>query len=163
MRFGIALLLAGAASLLIHSLARYRVSKVNSVLAFLFAGGASGITLILYLGITYGWFTLPVFAGGLLFALFCELYIFLFTLVIGSVSAALLIEISSNSVPHAEPQFLSPKTMLAARLLALSRLGLILRKGDCCIITSKGRLLVRIGRSLRRFFGHDVGRRYVER
>jgi hypothetical protein len=155
MTFVSALLIAIIGAMALHCFARYCFSRLNSVVAFLLAGCISGIMLIFFLERTYGWFSLPVFAGAMVFSFFCEFYIFLFTMVISSVSAALLISAGSGSLQSRQTQMLSPRAMLDARLATLSRLGLIWIVGDFCEITPKGRRLVQIIGELRQIFAHS--------
>jgi hypothetical protein len=137
-----------------HSLVRRIQPGFNSVLALIDVGFPVGALLVSQLGRSYGWLSLHCFAGTVAFAFFCELYIFIFTLVIGSVSAAILLDttspekIANSSQPPTD-------TMLRKRLNALRHIGVIASLGSSYYLTQRGRLLVSSARLLRRFFSHD--------
>src|SRR5688572_25456865 len=74
---------------------------LNRVTSFLSVGSLMGIGLGLSLLKIYG-MTAQTFAGISLFALACELYIFLFTLTISSISANLLTNLFARNMTDSD-------------------------------------------------------------
>lgn len=142
-------------AIVLHCIARYSFPAFNSVLQFVVAGALTGLVLLITIASIYGWRSLHFIAVLFLFSFFCELYVFLFTFVIGSVSAALLVKAESDSEGALAASVPLPATMVSSRLSALSRLQLIRLDGDNCEITATGVCVALAVRTLRRFFAHE--------
>jgi hypothetical protein len=127
----------------------------NSVEKFLAIGAVGGLLLG---GHQLWWSGLAIdsWAAVLLYALACELYIFLFTLVLSSVSASILLALRTGSLTEPEIERATNSThMVETRLDRLRATGLLGRGGAGAAVTDKGRLLLAGFRGLRRFFRHD--------
>lgn len=96
----------------------------------------------------------------LIYAFACELYVFLFTLTLGSVSAQLLVLLAqSPRSPSALDASYSGRDMTERRIERMACNGLIVARDGLIELTGRGRRLVGAFASLRRFFGHDEARR----
>ena len=84
-------------AVLLHGLVMRVPLRLDSVRRFLLIGGPLGVVLVAVSLARFGP-TLPGISAILLFALLCELYIFLFTLVLSSVSATILIMLRQGPV-----------------------------------------------------------------
>jgi DNA-binding HxlR family transcriptional regulator len=121
---------------------------------FLGVGGALGLGLAGHLAAVYG---APVesLAALLVYAFVCELYIFMFTLVISSVSASILVTLDGSSLTEEEiGERLGGEAMLSLRIERLRAAGLLEATVTGYRVTDKGRRLLGAWRSLRRFFRH---------
>ena len=142
-------------AVLLHGLAMRAPLRLDSVRRFLLIGVALGMVLMAVSLARLGP-TLPGIAAILLYALLCELYIFLFTLVLSSVSATILIMLRRGSVqPSALASVYEPREMVRLRLDRLLKSDLLERASDRFSVTEKGARLHRIFTGLRRFFGHE--------
>lgn len=100
------------------------------------------------------------FGGVLSYALACELYIFLFTLIMSSVSAIWLRRLSRGSAEQsALAEFYSAAQMVDVRVQRLVDNGFLTPDGESYRLTEKARRLIASFDRLRRFFGHDTVRR----
>jgi hypothetical protein len=148
-------LLLFAADVLLHAIVCRLPIPLNIVLRFAVVGGAIGIAWIWWLYSTYGIHEPQFWAGVLIYAFCCELYIFLFTLVIGSISANLLVSLSSHQMSTAEiDRHYDSGKMVAARIERLISVGFISETAAGLVITRKGKRTVRIFNLLRGFFRH---------
>jgi hypothetical protein len=96
----------------------------------------------------------------LIYAFACELYVFLFTLTLGSVSAQLLVLLAqSPRSPGALDAAYSGRDMTQLRIERMACNGLIVARDGLIELTGTGRRLVGAFASLRRFFGHHEARR----
>lgn len=85
----------------------------------------------------------------------CELYLFLFTFCISSVSIALLLELSGRSIA-ATPAAVDPALIIPNnRIERMIEAGLLLRSAEGLMLTPQGKLILKIRNSLRLFFHHD--------
>ena len=129
--------------------------RLDSVRRFLLTGVPLGMVLVVVSLARFGP-TLPGIAAILLYALLCELYIFLFTLVLSSVSATILIMLRRGPVqPSALASFYEPREMVKLRLDRLLNNDLVERASGRFSVTEKGERLHRLFTGLRRFFGHE--------
>jgi hypothetical protein len=129
---------------------------LNIVFRFVVVGGVIGLVWAWWL---YGNFGLaPQFwAGVLVYGLCCELYVFLFTLAISSVSANLLVSLSRRAMTAAElEQLYDSRTMVSARIDRLVGIGLFDETAAGLELTSKGARMVRTFGWLRAFFRHPM-------
>jgi hypothetical protein len=154
----LAIVLALAAfmlAVLLHGLAMRAPLRLDSVRRFLLTGVPLGLVLVAVSLARFGP-TLPGIAAILLYALLCELYIFLFTLVLSSVSATILIMLRHGPVqPSALASVYEPREMVKVRLDRLLKNDLVERASGRLSVTEKGERLHRIFTGLRRFFGHE--------
>ena len=148
--------LAGlAAAVLLHGVAMRVSLRMDAVLRFLVVGAPIGATIVAWAAISG--FTLRAMAAVLLYAFLCELYIFLFTLVMSSISVATLIALREASVE--EEVFLrraDTTAMVEVRLARLIKNGFVELTGGRYALTSKGMRFHKIFTALRRFFRHEL-------
>ncbi|TKS58084.1 MAG: hypothetical protein EWM73_03641 [Nitrospira sp.] len=142
-------------AVLLHGLAMRAPLQLDSVRRFMLIGVPLGVALVTVSLARFGP-TLPGIAAILLYALLCELYIFLFTLVLSSVSATMLIMLRRGPVQaSALASVYDPQEMVQLRLDRLLRNGFVARASGRFSVTEKGERLHRIFTGLRRFFGHE--------
>jgi hypothetical protein len=128
--------------------------QIDSVRRFLFAGVPLGVVLVTLAISSYG-FTNRGIAPIFVYAFFCELYIFCFTLALSSVSAKLLILLRGGPINASTLDAASdPREMVNLRLERLTKNGFIVQRPKHLILTDKGQKVLRAFRSLRRFFRH---------
>jgi hypothetical protein len=122
------------------------------VTRFMLVGGMVGCVMVACLTRTYG-LSVEFWAGMLVYAFACELYIFLGTLVDGSVSVSLLLALRRGSSSRAELDRLSSgRAMVASRLEKLCASGLLGRAADSYSVTRRAHWLLLLFRALRFFF-----------
>jgi hypothetical protein len=128
---------------------------LNVVTRFLIAGGLAGACLLWWLLGRYGMTAPQTWAGALVYAFCCELYIFLFTFAMSSVTANLVGRLSRCNMTDADiEQLYDSRHMVATRLDRLVAVGLIDEGPAGLRLTTEGARLVRIFWQLRRLFGH---------
>jgi len=126
--------------------------RLDSVRRFLLIGVPLGVALVTVSLARFGP-TIPGFAPILLYALLCELYIFLFTLALSSVSATMLTMLRRGPVLASEfASIYGPREMVMLRLKRIVDNGLIERKAEKLAVTGKGMKVHLIFAALRRFF-----------
>jgi hypothetical protein len=102
-----------------------------------------------------------MFAGLALFALLCELYLFLFTLALASISANILVVLLSGSLDiKTIENIYASKAMVEKRFSRLISTGLMEKKyiGTESIVyqtTASGDRFLKFINLLRKCFGHD--------
>ena len=142
-------------AVLLHGLAMRAPLRLDVVRRFLVIGVPLGAALAAVLFARFGP-TIPAIASILLYALLCELYIFLFTLVLSSVSATMLIMLRRGPVQaSALASVYEPREMVNLRLDRLLKNGLVEKASGRFTLTGKGERLHRMFTGLRRFFGHE--------
>jgi hypothetical protein len=140
---------------LLHGLAMRAPLRLDSVRRFLLIGVPLGVALVAVCLARFGP-TLPGIAAILFYALLCELYIFLFTLVLSSVSATMLIMLRRGPVQaSALASVYEPQEMVRLRLDRLLEHGLVERASGRFSLTEKGERLHRVFTGLGMFFGHE--------
>jgi len=150
-------LLVFVASMLSHAVICRMPSTVNTVFRFIFVASVLGFALSLWLCWTFGFPSPQLWSGLLIYALFCELYVFLFTLAKGSISANLLVNLSQCDMMDADiDQLYDSGNMVAARIDRLIALGLFEEAGGVLVLTNRGSRLVRAFDRLRAFFHHPA-------
>jgi len=133
----------------LHAVAARLRPAGNRVNQFLLVGGIGGLVVILA-GPAVPW---PErLAGVAAYAFACELYLFLFTFVISSVTVALLL--TRRSGPAAGIS-LQPAEMVQRRLRTMAAAGLLRQDGERFALTAKARRVVRVYRIIRRLV-HDA-------
>jgi hypothetical protein len=128
----------------------------NSVLRFLATGGLVGLVLLVLLATRDGLFS-PAFATGILiYAFLSELYIFLFTFTLSSVSANLLARLQRRPLmPEEVAELYSGRNMTAARIARMVDSGFLASGQVGLELTAAGERTVRSYERLRRLFRHS--------
>ena len=146
------------AALGFHVLLCHLVHRGGAFAKFLLAGGAGGLAFALH-AFLRSKADAEVAAGLLVYALACEFYIFLFSMVSSSISVSLLLILGTNQVtPQVTPTDLetlySSHGMIVRRMAKLVTSGLLSQSERGYTITEKGRRLVQLLGRLGTFFGH---------
>ena len=149
-------LIAFAAAVVFHA-ALVRVARsTNKVVAFLTAGGMVGLVFVAYELTVSADTLLEIGAAVAIYALACELYIFVFTLVGSSVSVAVLLALEQQPLSEdAIGQRYSGHAMVEARVAGLVTAGCLDVRDSQCVVTPRGRALAATFERLRRVFGHE--------
>lgn len=126
----------------------------NVVVRFLVVGTLAGVALAAHLLALYG-VVVETLGGLLVYAFASELYIFLFTLVSSSVSAALLRTLLSGPLSDGtiEDRY-SPDQMVDSRIVKLRANGFLAEDADGYALTGKGQRTLATFERLRRTFRH---------
>lgn len=142
-----------AAAIAAHVIAARLPVRTTSVLRFV------GVSVPLGVGLTW---TLadrlrlgdsPAWAALLAYCLLGELYLFLFTMVAGSVSASLLRRLSKRPCQRTDLEWLyGSDRMVAQRFQRLLVGGFLRAEGGHYVLTRHGRWAIRLFAALRRFF-----------
>jgi hypothetical protein len=128
---------------------------LNVVTRFLLIGGLVGICLVWWLLNGWGATAPQTWAGAMVYAFCCELYIFLFTFAMSSITANLMGRLSRCNMTDADIEELyDSRHMVATRLDRLVVIGLVDEGPAGLRLTTEGARLARIFRRLRRLFGH---------
>ena len=127
--------------------------RVNSVGRFFIAGGSIGVLLCVALLRSTG-FTIEALAGIAAYAAACEVYLFLFTLVSGSISVSLATRLLKGPMSQAEIEAsIGGRSMVERRIGRMIATGLLVRPADGSYTkTARGALLLWGYRWLRSFF-----------
>ena len=80
-----------------HVALRHLAPSFSSLAAFMLVGGAVGVTLISITALVWG-VSVESWAAIVAYAFACELYVFLFSLISSSVSAALLHQLRTKTL-----------------------------------------------------------------
>lgn len=143
--------LAFLASVGLHAFVRRLRPTNNTVLVY----SCMATLLFLCLGFSL-WAThsstVAALAALAAYAFSCELYVFLITFIVGSVSIARLLEVAK--LGPSKHSVVSPEKMLATRLDGLTACYLIRRQNGLTTLSRGGRLVVALYLGLRSFFGH---------
>lgn len=153
-------LLAFLSALAAHAIVSRRWPGGNRVMQFLAVGGLAGLGLLAQLARYYGTLALQTAAGALSYAFLCELYLFLFTLALSSVSANLLARLGGGELTDGEIAALyDSEQMVRNRIERLVATGLLVASTPVLKVSVRGeRLLAALG-MMRRLFGHDAAAR----
>lgn len=125
----------------------------NGVVAFVAAGMPVGLALMAVLLPNYprdrAW------AGTLLYAFLCELWIFVFSATLSSVSANLMLHLRVCAMRRDEiDQLYDNRGMIQRRIGWLRRIGAAVEKNGRLMPTARGRRLASLFDTLLDFFGH---------
>jgi hypothetical protein len=141
----------------VHALACRLPLPGNTVMKFLGVGGVLGLALVTHQLLAHGP-TIESLATLALYAFACELYVFLFTLVHSSISAALLLALRSGPIPAAEVERrYGSADMVDSRIAKLIQNGFL--RPDVAAgyaLTPKGHKMLAVFKALGRFFRHTV-------
>ncbi len=143
-----------ALAIILHATSCRLPRSRNSVIRFLIVGSTVGVVLIAVLTLVYG-LSPQLIAGVLIYAFLCELYIFLFTLAMSSISANLLLNLSYGSMTQQQIDHnYDSSLMLTKRVNRMVINGLIKDTGHEIRLTLRGRRLLQMLERLRTFFHH---------
>jgi hypothetical protein len=128
---------------------------LNIVTRFLITGGLVGAGLVWWLFNTYGLAAPQAWAGAVVYAFSCELYVFLFTFAMSSITANLIARLSRSDMTDSDIEKLyDSRHMVATRLDRLVAVGLIEDLPSGLRLTTEGTRMVTTFRWLRDFFRH---------
>jgi len=117
-------------------------------------GSVCGLVAVVVMITEYG-LTADVAGATLAYAFAAELYLFLFTMTLGSVSANILALLSrAPASPTDIDNFYDDRLMAALRIERLLATGLAQEHGGIISLTPKGGLVARLFALLRTAFGH---------
>lgn len=148
-------------AIIFHAVLSRLVPSANRVFLFLILGTAVGSGLIYLNHINYNFFSIETAASALLYAFLCELYLFLFTFALASISANLLQHMSIRSLSASEIDAIyDSRKMVLNRYNRLISNGLIVMdsagiEGEGFVISPKGLKLLNSLNFLRKIFKHD--------
>ena len=145
-----------AAAIVLHAVWCRASSWPSVVVKFVAVGGVVGLALLGHLVASNGFLTTGTLAGLLVFALASELYIFLFRLILCSVTAIWLRRLYRSPIPtSALGDVYSPAWMVESRMERLVENGFLVRDGETYRLTEKGRSLIGTFGRLRAIFKHE--------
>jgi hypothetical protein len=146
--------------IVIHALYLRAVPSANRVKSFIALGVPMGVILISVCTANYGFFSITAWAPIFLFAFLCELYLFLFTFALASISANLLSTMYSKPMSFQDIELLyDERQMVLKRFNRLISSGLIVlisvgHEGEGYEVTPKGKNLLKWLDYLRNAFKH---------
>jgi len=144
------------ASVVLHALVVRFHSSMNRVVSFLIVGCGAGAILLIFVGEHHGFLSAQVFGAAMTYGFICELYLFLFTFALSSISANLLVTLHGRKLTDANIAALyDSKRMVSHRIGRLEHTGLLQAVGDRYEVTRRGRRLLGLLGALRGFFRHD--------
>ncbi len=136
-----------------HAICMRVFQNANRVISFFLIGSAMGCALVLIVAWRYGSTSYEAAGSALCYAFLCELYVFLFTLSLSSVSANLLARLHRGRMSPAEvEQLYDSHRMVASRIERLRRNGLLQYDSNAVRVTPKGERLLRTLNAMRVFF-----------
>ena len=150
------LLAAGyfAIAVVLHAIWCRLSGRLSVVVKFVAVGGVVGLATAAHLLSAFG-ASVSTLAGLLVFALACELYIFLFTLILSSVSAIWLRRLHRGSIDaRTLAEAYSPAWMVDSRVQRLVDNGFLVQDDSTYRLTEKGRGMIQTFGRLRRAFNH---------
>lgn len=140
----------------LHAIACRLSLRVDRVMRFLAIGSLVGLCLILVISRRHGFWSVETMAAALTYGFLCELYLFLFTMTISSISSNIVVRLLQSDLAISEIDAVySTGAMIHARLDRLVATGFVRPCGSALVLTDKGRRSVQIFESLRRFFRMD--------
>lgn len=147
-------LLALAAAVLLHALLMRLPRAPGSVATFIGVGAVGAIVLAAILIRMFG-LAPEAFAAGLIYAFGCELYLFLSTFSLASISSNILAELRLGPLTEGElARRYASERMVRLRIERLLAAGLMVEADGAFQLTPKGAHLVGILERLRALFGH---------
>src|SRR5215211_4529751 len=147
-------ILAFVVAVALHAVVCRLPLKLSVVLKYVLVGGLVGLGLLVWLITTYG-LSAPTLAGLVTYALASQLYIFMFTLILSSVSAIWLRRLYRGSIDTATlAEAYSPAWMVDTRIERLADNDFLVRTANGYRLTEKGHNLMQTFGKLRRLFNH---------
>ena len=152
----LAALTALVVSVIVHLCATRLWPRQNHVFTFLISGFVVGVILLLILLKTRS--RLEALEAALIYAFACELYIFLFTFVVTSISVAILVWLKEDGrLPESRMEAAQDDgDFVGGRINRMVESGIFQKKDEQLSLTAKGRILLAAYKGLRSFFGHQV-------
>jgi hypothetical protein len=152
----LAALVAFVVSVIVHLCANRLWPRQNHVFTFLIPGLVVGVILLLILLKTRS--KLDALEASLIYAFACELYIFLFTFVVTSISVAILVWLKEDGrLPESRIDAAQDHgDFVGGRINRMIESGIFRKKDEQLDLTAKGTILLVAYKGLRRFFGHQV-------
>jgi len=148
-------LIAFITTIAIHSVfCRYFI-LFDRVIKFIAVFIPIWICLATVLASKYGLFTLPTFTGILTYSFLCELYVFLFTMILSSISTNILYRLSNGqlSLDKAIDMY-SSSDMVENRITRLIESGFLTKTGDKLLPTPKAVKLMYLFIVAKKIFKH---------
>lgn len=147
--FAIAILITAIAA---HALICRLPVRGSAVTRFMFVGGSLALVLATVLiedrGLTH-----ETLSALLLYGFACEMYIFLFTMAMSSISANLILNLARRKLTQVEIDHMyDSERMVKQRLDRLVSTGLLQTAPEGLRLTAKGASLVRVFELLHKFF-----------
>jgi hypothetical protein len=143
------------AAVVLHAVVCRVPMRINIVLRFVAIGGLLGLGWIWLLHDAYQFGEPGFWAGLLIYALSCEVYVFLFTLVIGSISANLLVSLRSRDMTDLDiDQLYDSRKMVSARLDRLVSTRFLSETPTGLKLSEKGVRTLRVFNMLKNVFRH---------
>jgi hypothetical protein len=141
-----------AATIVVHAGVRRAAPRLGSFAVFFAVGGIVGLALLAFVWGRWG-FGIESWAAAIAYAFACELHIFLFSSVSGSISASLLYQLRARGLSSAdiEDRF-GGKAMVERRLSKMVSAGVLQRTASGYVHTEPGIRLLWIYRQVRTFF-----------
>ena len=131
---------------------RWTHGASGSVSRYLSICIAAGLALMATLGVSTG-YSFDSAAALLAYAFLSELFVFLFTLVDGSISVAMLLRAYRGQPLRADSESDLDRAV-RSRLMNMTSAGLIVQVKNRFHLTERGESVLRIARRLRQFFCH---------
>jgi len=140
----------------VHAIIRHRRPNSNAVVTFAMLAGFGALVAGLLLHRTYGLFTLQTMAGLAIYLFACELSVFVFTFVIGSVSAWILMDHldPERKVIQSAASVDVHQGMVDVRIARMCESKLLVRQRDTYRPSPFGKWVLRLYHLLRAFFAH---------
>jgi hypothetical protein len=143
------------AAVVLHAVVCRVPMQMNIVLRFVAIGGLLGLGWIWLLHDAYQFGEPRFWAGLLIYALCCEVYVFLFTLVIASISANLLVSLRSRDMTDLDiDQLYDSRKMVSARLDRLVSTRFLSETPTGLRLSEKGVRTLRVFNMMKSFFRH---------
>jgi predicted transcriptional regulator len=138
-----------------HAVATRLGGRMDRVTRFVVVGGPIGLALAWVMATEFGAFSVQSICAILVYAAACELYLFLFTMTIGSISSNLLVRLSSGALTKTEIEArYDSRAMVEQRLERLVGTGFLTSNAGRFALTDKGERFVASMRKLRALFRH---------
>lgn len=139
-----------------HSLFCRLEIRLGVVSKFIVIGSIVGILLVGWQTYQYGFWCLPTIGAVIIYGFLCELYIFLFTMVLGSISTNLIVRLTDADMSREQiDQIYDSKQMVLNRLDRLVEADLLKQGDENLFLTAKGEKLAKMFHSFRSFFRHS--------
>ena len=153
----IAVPVAFAACVALHAIAVRIFPRLNRPVSFLLIGSPVGLAMLVAVASRYGVTTTQLVGALVTYAFVCELYLFLFSSALTSISMNLLVRLLSRPLSDAEiAEIYDSRRMVARRIERLVATGL-LRTPECgrYQVSARGEKLLCMLGALTRFFRND--------
>lgn len=146
-----------AACVALHAITVRVFPGANRPLSFLFVGSLAGLAMLAAVASRYGVITTQMFGATVTYAFVCEIYLFLFSSALTSISMNLLVRLLSRPLSDAEiAEIYNGRRMVARRIERLIATGLLRTpERGCYEVTARGEKLLRVFGSIARFLRND--------